>query len=555
MLPAVRPADMVDADDLRDVHAWVDHISREVVDGPGRSLFPVVGGTHLGDMARLELQTYLFDFALVARSIIKLADAAPIASASVLAAERDRARALASLLGPGGRGVRIRWVPLVRMIRGVRARLIRRIRAVRPNATALPPALRAAAARGISVLTVSETSPMAETFAAVERHLDTSRCGPVVRVQFGNASASAGGVDVIPLGRPGVIDPARTGRFAAAWAAARGRAATLDVRGPLGGRSVTAPLMTILQRLFVERFDVMAEQLEYAAEVLDAVGPSVLLVGNDRWYVSLAFVEAARRRGIPSVCVQDGIATDAAYWRWIGADMFVASSEEVAEILRLAGVAEERVAVSGQPRYDRLFEMRGRSGSTAREELGISEGGPVVLFATQPHQSADYTADVTRAILQVPGTRLLLRPHPAEPAGRYEAYAAEHGPRVSLATGRDLPTTILAADLVVIESSTVGLEAILLGRPVVTANFAGTPTLVPYAERRLARRARHPAELTALIAEALAGPAPDDASGRALERFAGPFDGRAGARAADVVTRIAEGNHVLPPAGLAGARA
>ena len=539
VLPTIRPADILGPTELTGVHDWVEAVSREVIDGSGEMLFPVVGGVKLADLARLELQSYLFNFALVARSVAALLDSAPAAEVVILAAERERAEAIAAMSRRPGTRVRVRWVPFVTSLRAAATR-VARIRSA-PSATApLPAELYAAGANGVGVLTVSETNPMAETFAVIERHLDPARCGRIVRAQFGKAVAVDGSTTVIPLGRPGVVAPRVTGRYAGRWSDARRRIATLHVRRSLAGHELEAPLMTIMQRFFMERFDVMTEQVEYAHAMLDAARPSLLVVGNDRWYVSQAFVQAARVRGIPSVCVQDGVATDSAFWRWISADTFIASSDEVAAMFRRSGTSGERVEVSGQPRYDELFALRARDGVEHRSLLGIPEGAPLVLFASQPHQNSAYTEEVLRAILRVPGVRLLLRPHPAEPAGRYEAYVTESADRVFMARGHGLSTMLLAADIVVIESSTVGLEAALLGRPVVTANFAGTPTLVPYAERRLARRARNGAELTAAISEIVAAAGGDSVAFDALERFVGPFDGRSGERAAAAITRVAE---------------
>jgi CDP-glycerol glycerophosphotransferase (TagB/SpsB family) len=55
----------------------------------------------------------------------------------------------------------------------------------------------------------------------------------------------------------------------------------------------------------------------------------------------------------------------------------------------------------------------------------------------------------------------------------------------------DVLQSIAAADLIVVQNSTLALEAALLGKPVITADFTGMPQVVPYAAARdRPRRAR-----------------------------------------------------------------
>lgn len=526
-LPVLRPRDVLSPAAVAENQRWVGEVSRELVEGRGRGLFPSTAGIHLGDLSRLEAQIHFADFALLAGAMLRALRDAPAACCRVFSADPERAAALrdaARAVAPRATA----WSPpLVDAVRRGARRLAMMRRPPPSNAVPEPDPGRA------PVLVLSESGPMAQMFSRVEAEL-----GPRerwVRVQFGGAAAlrEEDGATVLSLGRPCVVPARRVGRFRRAWRRAAPRARGLDLRARMHGVAVRAPLSALMEHLYGEIFDPQAEHLALANTLLDRVRPELLVVGNDRWWVGLGFVLAARARGIPTLCVQDGITADIAGWRWLAADRLAASGVDWPRLLVRHGVAPARITITGQPRYDALCAVRDRlGGEDVRGALALDPAARYVLFASQPHQTGEYVRQVLDAILQVPEAHVLLRPHPSEPAGKYDAWLGAG--RVSLRAADDIFALVRASDVVVTEYSTVALEAAILGVPVVTATFGGRPSPVPYAELGLAIPAGGPAELTAAIRAVVAGRAaavPRDV----LEELVGPLDGQSARRVAEAV--------------------
>lgn len=530
-LPVLRPRDVLTPAAVAENQRWVGEVSRELVEERGRALFPSTAGIHLGDLSRLEAQIHFADFALLAGAMLRALRDAPAACCRVFSADPGRAAALrdaARALAPRATA----WSPpLVDAVRrGARRLSLLRRGGRAPSSTDAAPEPDPGRA---PVLVLSESGPMAQMFARVEAQLRPQERW--VRVQFGGAAElrEEGAATLLSLGRPCVVPARRVGRFRRAWRRAAPRVRELDLRARMHGVAVRAPLFALVEHLYGEIFDQQAEHLELANTLLDRVRPELLVVGNDRWWVGLGFVLAARARGIPTLCVQDGITADIAGWRWLAADRLAASGVDWPRLLVRHGVAAERITITGQPRYDALCAVRDRlGGADVRGALALDPAARYVLFASQPHQTGEYVRQVLDAILQVPEANVLLRPHPSEAPGKYDAWLGAG--RVSLRPADDIFALVRAADVVVTEYSTVALEAAILGVPVVTATFGGRPSPVPYAELGLAIPAAGPAELTAAVRAVVAGRAAA-VPGDLLEELVGPLDGQSARRVTEAV--------------------
>jgi hypothetical protein len=288
-----------------------------------------------------------------------------------------------------------------------------------------------------------------------------------------------------------------------------------------------------------------------AVAILDATRPELVLVGNDRWWAEQAYVLAARARGIPTLCVQDGMDGVLPAWYWLEADHVATTGETYSERLRRwGGVAPERVHVTGQPRYDGFDAPHdAEARAAARRRLGLTGGDFWALFATQPFQDASYPRRVLRAVLASGAARVLVRPHPQTRAETYHALAAEFPPgHVLVVEGAPMLDSLVAVDVLVTQFSTVAVEGALVGRPVVCADFSGLPEVTPFASNGIATRARDERTLTELVTRLRAGETLLDPAtvARGLSRLVGPRDGRAAERVAGVVAELLGGARAAP---------
>ncbi len=221
--------------------------------------------------------------------------------------------------------------------------------------------------------------------------------------------------------------------------------------------------------------------------------PDVVIATNSP-RAEQAAILAAGRLGIPSVCAVDLFALQEV--RWIGqsgyANRVCVLNEAVRSMFLEHGRSTQEVVVTGNPAFDCLTDPQViNAGVALRQQRGWNDGRINVLWASQaepqrhPFDGRPGDPLLPRRVEQalreltalMPSMRLVVRYHPSENI----LFVPQE--RVELSTSDEILAHLLhAIDLVVVTSSTVGLEAALAGRPVVSVNCSVFTADVPYSE-------------------------------------------------------------------------
>ena len=194
-----------------------------------------------------------------------------------------------------------------------------------------------------------------------------------------------------------------------------------------------------------------------------------------------AALQAAIEMGIATLSMTDlFLRTSDPYCnRRFYADRVTVFNEQVRQTLEASGVPSEKLLVTGNPAFDGLASEALRAESAYwRESLGWTHK-TVILWAGHVDDYTSINPDPSTATaypLQVEAElrrwadasedhALIIRYHPNEmhlfPEGRLHR-------RVFLSTrGQHVHQAVLAADLVIVQTSTVGLEAAVAGKPVI----------------------------------------------------------------------------------------
>jgi hypothetical protein len=223
--------------------------------------------------------------------------------------------------------------------------------------------------------------------------------------------------------------------------------------------------------------------LSVLRRVMDEVQPDVLVATSSPRAERAAF-EVAGERGTPSVCVVDLFGVHEI--EWVGrpryADRVCVITERVRQRFLAVGRMPHEVVVTGNPAFDHLaasdLEERGRQ---LRGRRGWGDDF-VILFAAQPepaaHPKSDLAGDVNlpykllralqKAVASEVRWRLVIRQHPNQTLFVNPEYT-----RVELSrSDDDLASLLRAVDVVVTLTSTVGLEAAIIGTPVVSPRIS-----------------------------------------------------------------------------------
>lgn len=229
-----------------------------------------------------------------------------------------------------------------------------------------------------------------------------------------------------------------------------------------------------------------------------------------------AAILAAGRLGIPSVCAVDLFALQEVLW--VGepgyADRVCVLNDEVRDMFVEYGRDPEEVVVTGNPAFDRLAESTVvAEGQALRSARGWDDGRVTVLWASQPepahHPMAAKAGDPhlprriereLRSIVRArPDVRLVVRYHPSEQV------SFEPAEDVTLsASSEPLEPLLHAVDVVVVTASTVGLQASLVGRPVLSVDCSMWTEYAPYSQMGISTGVESPEALPSALDELIA---------------------------------------------------
>lgn len=282
--------------------------------------------------------------------------------------------------------------------------------------------------------------------------------------------------------------------------------------------------------------------------------PSLVVALSERDVTALTAFQLARRMGLPTLALEshDMIYGSPLFGR-PRADRMALGGRASRQVYLEHGAAEEQLVVTGQPAYDRLVELGRRDAITMKRRLTDEEH--LAVFFSQP---TDVTLPVSlkrrflegaRELDSLAGWRVLIKPHPREDnralTELLEAVGLEPAALLT-EPGVDLYELIAAADVVVTAFSTVGVEALVMGRPVVCFVQPDTPPPLDYVDSTAVIRVRTGAELTESVAGLFRDPSrrANLERGRRdyLERHEAAWDGGAARRTAELISEmIADG--------------
>ena len=134
------------------------------------------------------------------------------------------------------------------------------------------------------------------------------------------------------------------------------------------------------------------------------------------------------------------------------------------------GVKEEKIEIIGHPRFDDIFEINHMEKSTFQESVGLDKQKKCVLIATQPMKfHMPLWSSLIDTLLQNQDIEIIIKPHPVEVKrkrlSKYKAICAKYPSVKLLESNYDLYDILANTDMVVINSTTVGLEALLFDKP------------------------------------------------------------------------------------------
>ena len=324
-------------------------------------------------------------------------------------------------------------------------------------------------------------------------------------------------------------------------------AAAVSVRVPLvvGDRDLTDVALAAARPIVQRSGPWLASEASSVVETLEGAAPHTVVLASDQHRVGRLVCHVARGAGIRSVVLQHGLPQSTLGYVPVVADHVLAWSDHAVDWFIGHGERRERFTVSGSPRLDASLGRDHVPGHHAGPAPGPRDGAPRFLTALSVAP-----AEVNLAVLETalgalaasPKATLVVKLHPggSDWGPLRERLRAGDVPRkrVRLADREDIFGLIDWADIVIVHRSTVAVEALATGRPVVVVS-AGTPSIGEAELRELDLPHVQTGTELADLARALGE---REEAGRywaerrsKLERILGPLDGRAAERAASLL--------------------
>lgn len=195
---------------------------------------------------------------------------------------------------------------------------------------------------------------------------------------------------------------------------------------------------------------------------------AMIVVGTTEDMDSRILVLEGRRRGIPSICLQHGVLMgEEAFFPVLATHQGVYGKYERDWYLA-RGCPKDQILITGHPRFDLIFVSDKMTRQDSAAALKHSANKKTILVATQPFAEAVLNRIISE-LLNKSNLRVIVKPHPWEVGkGKLAVYHSfeRHSNFRLLVRSPALYAILPSVDGVVTLTSTVGLEAMLFGKPV-----------------------------------------------------------------------------------------
>jgi hypothetical protein len=311
------------------------------------------------------------------------------------------------------------------------------------------------------------------------------------------------------------------------------------------------------------------QRLRWADGLIADLRPGVLF--TDREASRIAWLEAARRHGVPTVAIQHGMVypNSPEYWRpgtpsAVRPDttcVFGAWERDL--LVGQAGFAPSTVVVTGSPRWDpETAPLDGSARAAVRHDLGVAPDQRLLLVsvAHNPLMGELHTFAALARVLggPLPGVHLVIKLHPQDEAeSRHEAFLvglARAGgyaaPPMTVVRDMDVYVLLRAADAHLGQYSTVLTDAVVAGTPNMIIVGQAHADVLGYVAAGVATPVSSVAEVRAFMAD----PRPPQPSARRRFLDAHFRGGDASGRIVDVLIAAIDAGRGAPAGASTGPR-
>jgi len=223
--------------------------------------------------------------------------------------------------------------------------------------------------------------------------------------------------------------------------------------------------------------------------IIEEFKPIATIIGSEsRGDMVCGHAIICKNRNLPIFEVQHGHFTMSPVLFDPLSDIIFVGGNFYKNILNKCNVSSEKIVVSGWPKYDSLYKN-----SIQRTD---DDGAIKILFVTQPIDTRFNLDIITTIITDInkhENLRLIVKPHPMEDDDIYSKQKNLSEQVIIESKNDNIFNYLVEADVILLISSTVGIEAAILGKPIVSLNFFDNEDR--FIEEGIAIKINSPAEI------------------------------------------------------------
>jgi len=260
------------------------------------------------------------------------------------------------------------------------------------------------------------------------------------------------------------------------------------------GISLTAMLHDEFRHFFDVKAPALIGYIEWAERITKVFKPKAVVVFEDATTLSRTYCRAFKNNGVPVLVIQHGAVMERS---GIGMHDFLICPLEasVQAVWGEIGVNEKQGGigiVTGNPQYDFVHDGFNPNKLKTCHKLRLDPEKGIIVVATEWYNSYASThidevgerfiRYTLRALKKFPDKQIVIKLHPTFNKKYGEialAIAKEENVKVTI-TASYLWELLDICDLVIVTSSTVGLDAMIVDKPVVVVNLEEQPDAIAY---------------------------------------------------------------------------
>lgn len=282
---------------------------------------------------------------------------------------------------------------------------------------------------------------------------------------------------------------------------------------------------------FNRLFPYAVKCIEIAKNMIETEKPDLILLLYEYGYFGRCLIFAANMKKIPVIAIQHGV-IHKHHKGYIYPTEYISKTGSVCSpfcpipnitavygsyhkdlLTTYSAYPKEKIVVTGQPRYDVLFNMDGKySKEKFISKYNINSKNKIILWTTQCHVISDKENKnnfkaMFETLQNLKDVTLIIKQHPGE-GKKYtkmiKAALKDYNLNIVITSkSSDIYEQLYVCDVMVTKNSTTAMEAVALNKPVIVLNLSGETDVIGYVTEGVALGVYNERDLTPTIEKLL----------------------------------------------------